>query len=76
MRVDRQLGRLQARIARLAALLAALALLGLCGTAPASAQVSFTKAWGWGVLDGASRFETCATTCQSGVIGVGAGQLY
>jgi len=28
---------------------------------------SFIRAWGWGVADGASQFETCTTTCQSGI---------
>jgi sugar lactone lactonase YvrE len=66
---------LKARIARLAASLAAFALLGLCAVSPVSARVTFTKAWGWGVLDGASQFETCTTTCQSGSLGGGAGEL-
>ena len=75
MRSERQLGRLQAGTAKLAASLAALALLGLCATALASAQVSFTRAWGWGVADGQSQFETCTTTCRNGLPGGGAGQL-
>jgi hypothetical protein len=39
--------------------------------------VTFTKASGWGVLDGKSQLETCttATACQSGVKGGGAGEL-
>jgi hypothetical protein len=73
MRADRQLGR--ARIARFAASLAALALLGFCAAAPASADVSFTRAWGWGVADGSSQFETCTIACQGGISGSGAGQL-
>jgi tripartite motif-containing protein 71 len=36
---------------------------------------SFTRAWGWGVSDGMSKFETCTTTCQTGIAGGGAGQL-
>jgi NHL repeat len=44
-------------------------------TAAASADVSFTRAWGWGVSDGASQFETCTSTCQEGLHGSGAGQL-
>jgi len=44
-------------------------------TAAASADVSFTRAWGWGVSDGASQFETCTSTCQQGLFGGGAGQL-
>jgi hypothetical protein len=35
----------------------------------------FIRAWGWGVLDGASRFETCTSTCEGGVYGGGAGEL-
>jgi DNA-binding beta-propeller fold protein YncE len=37
---------------------------------------AFIKAFGWGVLDGADQFEICTTTCQSGILGGGAGQLY
>ena len=59
---------------RIVALLAAL-LVGLTLTAAASANVSFTEAYGWGVLDGASQFETCTSTCQTGIGGGGAGQL-
>ena len=44
-------------------------------TAAASADVSFTKAYGWGVSDGASQFETCTSTCQAGLYGSGAGQF-
>ncbi len=40
-----------------------------------SAAGAFIKAYGWGVADGASRFETCTTTCQAGIGGSGAGQL-
>ena len=40
-----------------------------------SAAGAFIKAYGWGVLDGASQFETCTTTCQAGIAGGGAGQL-
>ena len=36
---------------------------------------SFTKAWGWGVSDGGSSFETCTSSCQAGLVGGGAGQL-
>jgi hypothetical protein len=50
-------------------------LVGLTLAAAASADVSFIQAYGWGVLDGARQFETCAITCQAGIIGVGAGQL-
>jgi len=49
-------------------------------TAAASANVSFIKAYGWGVLDGANQFETCTTSCladsaANGIRGGGAGQL-
>ncbi len=40
-----------------------------------SAAGAFIKAYGWGVSDGASQFETCTSTCQSGIGGSGAGQL-
>ncbi len=56
------------------ALFAAL-VVGLTLTASASASVSFTRAYGWGVSDGASQFETCTSTCQSGRSGGGAGQF-
>ena len=56
------------------ALFAAL-VVSLTLTAAASANVSFTKAYGWGVSDGASQFETCTSTCQVGRQGAGAGQL-
>ena len=62
------------RVGRIVALFGAL-LVSLTLTASASADVSFTKAYGWGVLDGASQFETCTTTCQGGIAGSGAGQL-
>ena len=44
-------------------------------TAAASANVSFTRAYGWGVADGASKFETCTTTCLGGIGGGGAGEV-
>ncbi len=62
------------RLGRIVALFAAF-LVSLTLTAAASADVSFTKAYGWGVLDGASQFETCTSTCQGGIGGGGAGQL-
>jgi DNA-binding beta-propeller fold protein YncE len=40
-----------------------------------SAGGSFIKAYGWGVLDGASKSETCTTRCQAGVSGGGAGEI-
>ena len=49
------------------ALFAAL-VVSLTLTAAASADVSFTKAYGWGVSDGASQFETCTSTCQAGIL--------
>jgi DNA-binding beta-propeller fold protein YncE len=38
---------------------------------------SFTRAFGWGVDTGASAFEVCtvASTCQTGLLGAGAGQI-
>jgi hypothetical protein len=41
----------------------------------AGPQVSFTRAWGWGVIDGQSQFEDCTTTCRLGLAVGGAGQL-
>ena len=40
-----------------------------------SAGGAFIKAYGWGVSDGASQFETCTSTCQAGIAGGGAGQF-
>jgi hypothetical protein len=60
---------------RIVAMFAAL-VVSLTLTAAASANVSFTKAYGWGVLDGMSQFETCTSTCRSGSSGGGAGQLW
>ena len=37
---------------------------------------AFIEAYGWGVVDGASHFETCTSTCQVGLDGGGAGELY
>ena len=62
------------RLGRIVAVFAAL-LFSLTFAAAASANVSFTKAYGWGVVDGASQFETCTSTCRAGVFGGGAGQL-
>jgi hypothetical protein len=59
---------------RILALFAAL-LVSLTLTAAASADVSFTKAYGWGVLDGLSQFETCTSTCQGGLYGGGGGEF-
>jgi hypothetical protein len=41
-----------------------------------SSAGAFIKAYGWGVSDGQDRFETCTSTCQTGILGGGAGQLY
>jgi Fibronectin type III domain len=35
----------------------------------------FVRAWGWGVADGLSEFETCTLVCQKGIAGPGAGQF-
>jgi hypothetical protein len=40
-----------------------------------SPSSGFVRAWGWGVADGASSFETCTVSCQAGVSGNGAGQF-
>jgi tripartite motif-containing protein 71 len=58
-----------------ALILGAALLVSLTLTAAASANVSFTKAYGWGVSDGASQFETCTSTCQRGLEGPGRGQF-
>jgi streptogramin lyase len=36
---------------------------------------AFIKAFGFGVTDGASSFETCTSTCRAGIAGTGSGQL-
>jgi hypothetical protein len=41
-----------------------------------SSTGSFIRAWGWGVSDGQARLETCTSSCQSGLYGSAAGQLY
>jgi hypothetical protein len=55
------------------------ALLVLTLTAPASAKVFsadiFATAYGWGVSNGGSSFQTCTSTCRAGIAGGGAGQL-
>src|SRR3954452_480199 len=64
------------RRARVACAIVGLALLMLCiGAASASAGVSFTRAWGWGVSDGQNQFETCTNACQTGLAGGGVGQF-
>ena len=61
------------RILALFALLLSLTLV----TAPSAdaAGGAFIKAYGWGVVDGASKFETCTTTCLAGIDGGGAGEF-
>jgi hypothetical protein len=47
-------------------------LLGLTLAAAPSADASagaFINAYGWGVSDGASQFETCTSTFQTGIAG-------
>jgi NHL repeat len=61
-------------VGRVLALFVAL-LVSLTFTAVASADVSFIKAYGWGVSNGASQFETCTSTCRAGIAGAGAGQF-
>ncbi len=36
---------------------------------------SFVAAWGWGVDDGTAALQVCASGCQAGISGAGAGQL-
>jgi hypothetical protein len=36
---------------------------------------SFLEAFGWGVVDGQPRAETCTTSCQAGLAGSGPGQF-
>jgi tripartite motif-containing protein 71 len=36
---------------------------------------TFVSAWGWGVKDGASAFQTCTSTCRAGIAGTGVGQF-
>jgi len=36
----------------------------------------FIAAWGWGVSNGAKEYEICEATCESGLPGVGSGQLH
>ena len=57
------------------ALFAAL-VVSLTFAAEANANASFTKAYGWGVSDGASHFETCTSGCEAGIEGAGAGQHF
>jgi DNA-binding beta-propeller fold protein YncE len=35
----------------------------------------FVRAWGWGVTNGASEFQTCTTACRPGLTGSGVGQF-
>jgi hypothetical protein len=59
---------------RLRHVLSAVLLGSLCFAAGASAD-GLIKAYGWGVVDGASQFETCTSTCEAGISGSGVGQL-
>ena len=36
---------------------------------------AFEKAFGWGIIDGASELQVCTTSCQAGTSGSGSGQL-
>jgi DNA-binding beta-propeller fold protein YncE len=36
---------------------------------------AFLRAFGWGVLNGASELQTCTASCQTGIAGAGAGQF-
>ncbi len=40
-----------------------------------SASGTFIRAWGWGVADGLSSFETCTLTCQAGLSGAEPGEF-
>lgn len=40
-----------------------------------SASGVFVAAWGWGVSDGAAKYEICTSGCRVGIAGSGAGQL-
>jgi hypothetical protein len=39
------------------------------------ADGKFVRAWGWGVATGAEELQTCATTCQKGLVGSEPGQF-
>jgi hypothetical protein len=40
-----------------------------------TAEGFFVRAWGWGVIDGTSKLQTCEAECHAGQPGQGAGQL-
>jgi DNA-binding beta-propeller fold protein YncE len=40
-----------------------------------SPRGEFILAWGWGVRNGQSELQTCRSSCQSGLAGLGQGQL-
>ena len=61
------------RLVAVAAIIAAL-LAALVQITPATASVSFSGAWGWGVKV-PSAVETCTTVCAPGIAGGGTGQL-
>jgi hypothetical protein len=41
-----------------------------------SAAGAFIKAYGWGIANGMNQFETCTSTCQTGIGGGRVGQFY
>jgi hypothetical protein len=40
-----------------------------------SSSGAFISAWGWGVTDGAARYEICTSSCQAGISGSGDDQF-
>jgi hypothetical protein len=40
-----------------------------------SSTGAFISAFGWGVKDNANKFETCTSSCQTGIRGAGAGEF-
>jgi streptogramin lyase len=40
-----------------------------------SSSGAFVKAFGWGVADGGGAFESCTTTCRTGIAGASAGEF-
>ena len=41
-----------------------------------SSSGTFLRTWGWGVADGSNAFQICTSSCQAGIHGSGAGQLW
>jgi hypothetical protein len=37
---------------------------------------TFVRAWGWGVLDGEQKSESCTGPCFAGVLGAGVGEFF